>query len=223
MSTNFPEIYIHDTKKPVGSIYCIGKNYADHVAEMNYKDFDPVFFQKPRTSLKRVEEGIRLPQFSDEVHHELEVVLYLKEKVIAGEKFSLADKVSALGLGLDLTARDVQSKAKEKGKPWLMSKGFDGAAVVGNLIPLEFIKDINNLFLKLTVNGEPRQSGNSSQMIYGPEKILKSLSEYITLYPGDLIFTGTPAGVSPLKSGDELEMFLSQGEKELIRETVRVQ
>ncbi|MBH1960281.1 MAG: fumarylacetoacetate hydrolase family protein [Flavobacteriia bacterium] len=189
-------------------IICIGRNYAEHAKELgNEIPENPVIFMKPDTAILKKGSDFYIPEFSDDVHYELEVVL----KISKGGKYIQEDKASnyfdEIGLGIDFTARDLQSKLKEKGLPWELAKGFDGSAVVS-----EFYKksdfDMQNLNFSLMKNKEKVQDGNTSMMIFSPEKIIAFASQYFTLKTGDLIFTGTPKGVGNVGENDILQVFL---------------
>ena len=189
-------------------IICIGRNYAEHAKELgNEIPENPVIFMKPDTAILKKGSDFYIPEFSDDVHYELEVVL----KISKGGKYIQEEKASnyfdEIGLGIDFTARDLQSKLKEKGLPWELAKGFDSSAVVS-----EFYKksdfDMRNLSFSLMKNKEKVQDGNTSMMIFSPEKIIAFVSQYFTLKTGDLIFTGTPQGVGKVEENDILQAFL---------------
>ena len=189
-------------------IICIGRNYAEHAKELgNEIPENPVIFMKPDTAILKKGSDFYIPEFSDDVHYELEVVL----KISKGGKYIQEDKASnyfdEIGLGIDFTARDLQSQLKAKGLPWELAKGFDGSAVVS-----EFYKksdfNMKNLSFSLMKNKEKVQDGNTSMMIFSPEKIIAFVSQYFTLKTGDLIFTGTPKGVGKVAENDILQAFL---------------
>ncbi len=189
-------------------IICIGRNYAEHAKELgNEVPESPVIFMKPDTAVLKKGSDFYIPEFSNDVHYELEVVL----KISKGGKYiqeENADKYyEEIGLGIDFTARDLQSELKGKGLPWELAKGFDGSAVVS-----EFYKkddfDMKNINFSLMKNKEEVQNGNTSLMIFSPEKIIAFVSQYFTLRVGDLIFTGTPKGVGKVSENDILEAFL---------------
>ena len=189
-------------------IICIGRNYAEHSKELgNEIPENPVIFMKPDTAILKKGSDFYIPEFSDDVHYELEVVL----KISKGGKYIQEDKASnyfdEIGLGIDFTARDLQSQLKAKELPWELAKGFDGSAVVS-----EFYKksdfDMRNLSFSLMKNKEKVQDGNTSMMIFSPEKIIAFVSQYFTLKTGDLIFTGTPQGVGKVEENDILQAFL---------------
>ncbi len=190
-------------------IICIGRNYAEHAAELGNEVPDsPVIFMKPDTAVLKSQE-FYIPEFSDDVHYELEVVL----KISKGGKYiqqeHAAKHYDQIGLGIDFTARDLQSKLKSKGLPWELAKGFDGSAVVSEFFDKQKY-DLNQLSFKLEKNSETVQDGDTSLMIFRPEEIIAFVSQYFTLRTGDLIFTGTPKGVGRVAEGDELEAFIEE-------------
>ncbi len=189
-------------------IICIGRNYAEHAKELGNEIPDsPVIFMKPDTAVLKKGSDFYIPEFSDDVHYELEVVL----KISKGGKYiqeENADKYyDEIGLGIDFTARDLQSELKAKGLPWELSKGFDGSAVVSEFYKKEDF-NMKNINFSLMKNKEEVQNGNTSLMIFSPEKIIAFVSQYFTLRVGDLIFTGTPKGVGKVSENDILEAFL---------------
>ncbi|CAM3894643.1 fumarylacetoacetate hydrolase family protein [Mucilaginibacter galii] len=194
-------------------IIAIGRNYAEHAKELNNPvPTTPVIFMKPDTALLKDNKPFYHPEFSQDVHHEIELVLKVsKEGKHISEKFA-ADYFDEIGLGIDFTARDIQSRHKEKGLPWELAKGFDNSAPISNFLPKSQFTDLYDLNLKLDVNGETRQDGNTKDLLFSFEKLIAFVSQYITLKKGDLIFTGTPEGVAAVKPGDRLEGYL-QGEK----------
>lgn len=189
-----------------GSIYCIGRNYARHIEEMkSERTEDPVVFLKPRSSLIFSEEFIQLPEQSSDVHHEVELVLLIGQEVKNCSVDEALQTIKAIAVGIDVTARDVQSYAKKNGLPWTLSKGFNTFAPVGNFVGFNSSIDLQNLDIQVRVNGEIRQDGNTSNMLFSAAEIISYLSHHFHLSPGDLIFTGTPEGVSPIVSGDTIE------------------
>lgn len=191
-------------------IICIGRNYVEHISELkNEVPTEPVIFLKPDTALHRNNEDFYIPEFSNNLQYELEIVVRINKigKYIA-EEFAYR-YYQEIGLGIDFTARDLQNKLKAKGLPWEKAKAFDHSAAISP----EFIDknelDLNNIKFELFKNGQKVQSGNSSMMIYSIDQIISHISKYFTLKIGDLIFTGTPAGVGPVKRGDILEGFLN--------------
>lgn len=189
-------------------IICIARNYVDHAKELNNSiPKSPVFFIKPDTALLQKERDFYMPEFSSDIHYEVEIVLKISKagKYIQPEfAHKYFDQIS---VGIDFTARDLQSELKKSGYPWEIAKGFDGAAVVGNFLDKNDF-DLSNLNFSLQKNGEIVQFGNTSLMIHNFSKILSESSKYFTLKTGDLIMTGTPAGVGPVSSGDELSGFI---------------
>jgi len=190
-------------------ILCIGQNYLEHIHELKSAvPTEPVFFMKPDTALLPKGKDFYLPDFSNDVHHEVELVIRIcKEGKHIAEEFA-SRYYDQITVGIDITARDVQKRMKEKGLPWEISKAFDGSAPVGELLPLGELKNKNEIVFELKINGNTVQLGNSNQMIFSFEKIISYVSRFITLRQGDLVFTGTPKGVAALKAGDMLEAFL---------------
>src|SRR6056300_266122 len=187
-------------------LICIGRNYAAHIAELeNERPTDPVVFIKPDSSVLPKEQDFYIPEFSDDVHHEVELLVKIKKvgKHI-DPKFSNL-YYDEIGLGIDFTARDLQSKLKEKGLPWEKAKGFDGAAVIGKWVSKDRYADLENLSFQLEKNGEVVQDGNSSLILWQIDELISYVSKYFMLKKGDIIFTGTPAGVSKVNPGDVLE------------------
>ncbi|MCH8535169.1 MAG: fumarylacetoacetate hydrolase family protein [Flavobacteriaceae bacterium] len=190
-------------------IICIGRNYADHVQELaNEKPDSPVIFLKPDSALLAKKQPFFIPPFTNEVHHELELVIKINRlgKFIT-QKFA-HKYYDQIGLGLDLTARDLQNELKSKGLPWEKAKAFDGAAVVGHKWMDKQKFDLNNLNFQLNKNGQVVQQGNTSLMLWKIDELIAYVSTFFTLKIGDLIFTGTPAGVGKISEGDYLEAFL---------------
>ena len=194
-------------------IICIGRNYVAHAKELNNEvPTTPVFFMKPDSALVISNRPFFYPDFSNDVHHELELVIRI-DRLGRSIEEQYADRYfSEIGLGVDFTARDLQAKQKEKGLPWEIAKGFDYSAPISEFFPIKKFKDIHNLSFNLDINGKTVQDGNSSLMIFSYEKIISYVSRFMTLKTGDLIFTGTPAGVGPVAINDRLEAYL-EGEK----------
>jgi len=190
-------------------IFAIGRNYVEHIEELNNeKPDEPVIFTKPDTALVRNNQPFYYPGFSSDIHYEVELVLRISKmgKNIP-EKFA-STYFDAIGLGIDFTARDIQSKAKNKGLPWTLAKGFDGSAPISEFLPISSFKDINNINFSLKLDGNLKQEGNSSLMLYNFDQIISYISRFITLRSGDLVFTGTPKGVGPIKIGNNLEGYI---------------
>lgn len=189
-------------------IFCVGRNYSEHAKELgNAVPENPVIFSKPDTALLKNGEAFYLPDFSNDVHHEAELVIRINKmgKKIQ-EKFA-RNYFNEIGFGIDFTARDLQSQLKEKGLPWELAKAFDGSAPLGEFMNVENMP-LDNISFSLLKNGQMVQSGNTAQMIFSFEKIVSFVSGYFTLKVGDLIYTGTPAGVSKVNIGDKLEGFI---------------
>lgn len=200
-------IQIEGQEAVVSNIFCIGRNYSEHVKELhNAKPEEPVVFMKPTSALVQAGENIILPAYSQDVHHECELVIYIKEDVKDVGEDTALDFVGGYAIGLDLTARDVQSKLKEKGLPWEKAKGFPTAACISSFITADKINDIQQQDFYLKVNGQIRQRGYSGDMMFTCCQIISYLSRVYGLQAGDMIYTGTPAGVAAIKSGDELEL-----------------
>lgn len=180
---------------PVGRLFCVGRNYAAHAREMGASGREPpFFFMKPASAVLSGGGSMAYPPLTDDLHHEVELVVALGA---GGSVFGYA-------VGLDLTRRDIQGAAKKEGKPWEMGKVFDHAAPVGTLVPAAAVPTIDHGRIALSVNGELRQQGDLSEMIWTVPEIIAELSRHLTLLPGDLIFTGTPSGVGPIRRGDRL-------------------
>jgi acylpyruvate hydrolase len=194
-------------------IICVGRNYVDHIKELsNDKPTDPVIFIKPDTALLDSSQSFYYPSFSKDVHHELELVFRVG-KVGKNIESKFASKyIDAVGLGIDFTARDVQSKLKDKGLPWEKAKAFNGSAFVSSLRPVTENDFTNSIDFELFKNDISVQKGNSDLMIWNINELIADISQYFTIKTGDYIFTGTPAGVGPVQIGDKLTGFL-QGNK----------
>jgi 2-keto-4-pentenoate hydratase/2-oxohepta-3-ene-1,7-dioic acid hydratase in catechol pathway len=204
-------IQIEEQEATLGNIFCIGRNYSEHVKELhNAKPDEPVVFLKPTSSLAQSGDNIKLPSYSRDVHHECELVIYIKEDAIDVDEDKALNYVGGYAIGLDLTARDVQIELKNKGLPWEKAKGFPTAACVSHFIAPEKVGDIQTQDFCLKVNGEIRQQGNSRDMIFSCRQIISYLSRIYGLQAGDIIYTGTPEGVAAIKSGDELELIWSE-------------
>ena len=190
-------------------IICIGRNYVDHIRELNNAvPASPVFFLKPDSSLLIRNRPGYYPSFSSEIHYEVELVLKIC-KVGKNIQKKFADTYfDEIGIGLDMTARDLQDSAKQKGLPWTIAKGFDQSAPIGGFLPKENFNDLRDIGFHLDLNGKTVQTGNSGLMIYPFDDIIAYSSKFMTLRTGDYIFTGTPAGVGPVKVGDRLEAYI---------------
>lgn len=190
-------------------IIAVGRNYVDHAKELNNPVPEkPVIFMKPDTAVLKDNKDFYFPEFSKDVHYEVEVVIRIcNEGKHVNKKFA-HKYYDAVGLGIDFTARDVQADHKAKGLPWELAKSFDHSAVISELIPKSEFTDLNALSFSLNKNQETVQQGNTKDMIFGYDDLIVFISQFITLRKGDLIYTGTPVGVGPVQIGDKLEGFL---------------
>ena len=191
-------------------IICIGRNYVEHAHELgNEVPDEPVFFMKPDSALLRNNDPFFLPDWSKEIHHEIELVIKISRLGKNIDKKFAHRYFDEVGLGIDFTARDIQYKLKEKGLPWEKSKAFDQSAVISSVFIDKSVFPVPEaIFFKLDLNGKVAQDGNSELMIFSFEEIISYVSRYVTLKIGDLIYTGTPVGVGPVKIGDHLEGYL---------------
>lgn len=192
-------------------IIAVGRNYVEHAKELsNDIPTVPVIFMKPDTAILKDNKPFYHPNFSSDIHHEIEVVLKIsKEGKHIQEKFA-SEYYNEIGLGIDFTARDIQQHHKEKGLPWELAKSFDNSAAISNFVPKNNFKDIYAVNFRLEINGKKKQQGNTSNLIFSFEYILAFVSQYITLKKGDLIFTGTPSGVGKVNIGDRLAGYLEE-------------
>lgn len=194
-------------------LICIGRNYAAHIEELaNERPEEPVVFIKPDSSILPKEQDFYIPEFSDEVHYEVEVLVKIKKVGKHISKKFAHKYYDEVGLGIDFTARDLQAKLKDKGLPWEKAKGFDGAAVVGSWVDKSNYKDVDQLNFKLLKNGEIVQKGNTSLMLWKIDELVSYVSTFFTLKKGDIIFTGTPAGVGKIEVNDYLSGLLEEQE-----------
>lgn len=190
-------------------IICIGRNYVAHIEELkNEKPSNPVVFLKPDTALLKPGAPFFYPDFSENIHHEAELVLKISKEGKNIQKQFASRYFEEIGLGIDFTARDLQDQCKAKGLPWEIAKAFNGAAPVGEFKSVAEFADLADIDFHLTINGELRQKGNTSLMLFDFSSIIAYVSQFFTLKKGDLIYTGTPAGVGPVKVGDRLEGFI---------------
>ena len=190
-------------------ILAVGRNYSEHAKELNNPvPTEPVVFLKPDTALLREGKPFFHPDFSNDIHYEVELVIKIgKEGKHIAEKFAL-NYIESIGIGIDFTARDIQEKCKQKGLPWEIAKAFDHSAPIGNFVNIAEFKDLKNISFSLKKNDEIVQSGNSSDMIFSFEQIISYLSKRFTLKKGDLIFTGTPAGVGKINICDKYQAYI---------------
>lgn len=201
------EILHPDTQKPLqpAKIVCIGKNYAKHAAEMDSDvPEEPMIFLKPSSSLVDEKGSIEIPAMSADVHHEVELVVLVGKKGRHIPEQEAMSYIAGYAVGLDMTARDLQAKAKKAGAPWSVAKGFDTFAAVGSFVGVDAVEDVHNVDIRLTINGTTRQDGNTRDMVFKLPTLIAYASRIFTLEPGDLLFTGTPEGVGPVLEGDTL-------------------
>ena len=190
-------------------ILCIGRNYVEHAKELNNPlPSEPVVFLKPETAILRTGRPFFIPDFANEFHHEVELVIRISRLGKNIEPKFAHRYYDEIGVGIDFTARDLQSSLKKKGLPWEKSKAFDSSAALSKFVPITKFKDVQNINFRLDINGEKRQEGNSSLMIFKVDDIISHVSKYFTLKMGDLIYTGTPAGVGPVKIDDRLQLYI---------------
>lgn len=197
-------------------IICIGRNYSDHINELsNERPDEPVVFLKPDSSVLLKQYPFVIPEFSDDIHHEVEVLVRInKVGKYIDEKFA-HKYYDEIGLGIDFTARDLQAKLKDKGLPWEKAKAFDGSAVIGGFLSKKNFSSVESINFELRNNGMVVQSANTSQMLWNVDQIIAYVSQFFTLKIGDVIFTGTPKGVAKVKPNDVLEGFIE--DKKLFR------
>lgn len=189
-------------------IFCIGRNYVDHAKELNNPvPSQPIIFMKPSTALLREGEPFFIPDFSDNIHYELEIVLQIAKNGKSVDKQFAPSYYDKIGLGIDFTARDLQDKLKEKGHPWELAKAFDHSAALGSFVDKQ-AWDMADIAFKLKKNGNTVQQGHTADLIFDFDTLISYISRYFTLQKGDLIFTGTPAGVGKVERGDILEGFI---------------
>jgi acylpyruvate hydrolase len=201
------EILHPDTQKPLqpAKIVCIGKNYAKHAAEMDSDvPEEPMIFLKPSSSLVDDKGSIVIPAMSTDVHHEVELVVLIGKKGKHIPEQEAMSYIAGYAVGLDMTARDLQAKAKKAGAPWSVAKGFDTFAAIGSFAGVDAVEDVHNVDIRLTINGTTRQDGNTRDMVFKLPTLIAYASRIFTLEPGDLLFTGTPEGVGPVLEGDTL-------------------
>jgi 2-keto-4-pentenoate hydratase/2-oxohepta-3-ene-1,7-dioic acid hydratase in catechol pathway len=192
-------------------IICIGRNYVEHARELNNPVPDePVFFMKPDSSLLINNKPFFLPDFSKEIHHEVEIVIKISRLGKNIQKKFAPRYYNEVTVGIDFTARDLQRICKEKGKPWEIAKGFDGSAILGEFISLSDLINPNEIEFHLDINGNSAQKGNTRDMVFSIDRIIEYISQFVTLKMGDLIYTGTPAGVGPVKINDRLEAYIEE-------------
>lgn len=194
-------------------IICVGRNYKAHIEELqNERPKEPVLFLKPDSSILLKKQPFFIPEFSNDVQHEVEILVKIKKIGKHIDKRFAHKYFDEIGLGIDFTARDLQSKLKEKGLPWEKAKGFDGSAVISKFLPKKSFEDINDINFRLDKNNKVVQQSNTSFMIWKIDELIEYISKYFTLKIGDVIFTGTPAGVSSIKTDDILTGYIENNE-----------
>ncbi len=209
----------------LGKVVCVGRNYAAHAKELNNPiPSEPILFIKPASSAIPLAPTFSIPQDQGSVHHELEIAILIGQPLLNANEYDVAEAIIGLGLGLDLTLRDVQAKLKEKGHPWERAKSFDGACPLTEFVSTDklLIDDWQNIGLKLEKNGQLQQQGNSADMLFAILPLIAHMSSNFSLQPGDVILTGTPAGVGPLEVGDSLICELSLANEKVLTSAAKV-
>lgn len=201
-------------------IICIGRNYTNHIEELkNERPTEPVIFMKPDSAVLLKQYPFVIPEFSEEIHHEIEIIVKINKVGKYIEPKFAHKYYDEISVGIDFTARDLQDKLKAKGLPWEKAKAFDGSAVIGDFLPKTDFVSMENLSFELTNNAQTVQKGNTALMLWKIDELIAYVSQYFTLKIGDIIFTGTPAGVAVVKPNDVLEGFLE--DKKLFRIQVK--
>jgi len=194
-------------------IICIGRNYANHIEELkNERPLEPVVFMKPDSAVLLKQHPFVIPEFSEDVHHELEIIVKISKVGKYIEPKFAHKYYDEISVGIDFTARDLQAKLKEKGLPWEKAKAFDGSAVIGEFLPKSQFVSLENITFEMKSNDLTVQKGNSNMMLWSIDELISYVSQFFTLKIGDIIFTGTPAGVAAVRPNDVLEGFL-EGQK----------
>lgn len=203
----YPVLNGHPFAHAVGKCVCVGRNYAAHAQELNNPiPSAPILFIKPADAVVPLQPSFAIPTDRGEVHHELEIAILIGKRLQQATTEQSLQAIAGIGLAIDLTLRDVQTTLKQKGHPWELAKAFDGACPVGEFISLPIGFDLTDVTLSLTINGELKQQGSSAAMLFSIVDLITYISQSFSLNPGDLILTGTPAGVGPLSIGDELQL-----------------
>ncbi|WP_163400510.1 fumarylacetoacetate hydrolase family protein [Flavobacterium fluviatile] len=201
-------------------IICIGRNYTNHIEELkNERPSEPVIFMKPDSAVLLKQHPFVIPEFSEDIHHEIEIVVKINKVGKYIEPKFAHKYYDEISVGIDFTARDLQTKLKEKGLPWEKAKAFDGSAVIGDFLSKTLFNSVENINFELLNNNKTVQKGNTSHMLWKIDELISYVSKYFTLKIGDVIFTGTPAGVAAVKPDDVLEGFLE--DKKLFRIQVK--
>lgn len=194
----------------IGKIVCLGRNYAEHARELgNETPSAPILFMKPATAVIGDGDTVRIPPWSDNCHHEVELALLIGKEARNVAPEEALEYVAGYGVAIDMTLRDVQDQLKAKGLPWEIAKGFDTSCPLSDFVPAASVADPHDLSLRLSVNGEPRQDGNSGDMIHRVPQLVSHISAIFTLEAGDVILTGTPSGVGRVKAGDVMEAVIA--------------
>lgn len=213
------KILVKNTLLPLGKIVCVGRNYAEHAAELNNPvPEQPLLFIKPATSAVAMHEFLHLPQGVGDVHYETEIALLIGQPLSKATAIEALAGVVGVGLALDLTLRDLQTKLKQQGHPWERAKAWDGACPLSDFVAAEQVTDWPALELSLSINGVEKQRGKACQMLTPIAELLSHISQTFTLLPGDVVITGTPAGVGKLAAGDRLQLELT----DLLKVTTQV-
>jgi 2-keto-4-pentenoate hydratase/2-oxohepta-3-ene-1,7-dioic acid hydratase in catechol pathway len=196
---------------PVGKVVCIGRNYAEHAKELNNPvPTEPLLFIKPGSCVVALEGGFTIPADRGSVHYEAEIVVLIGKPLTKNpSREEVLDAITGFAPGLDLTLRDIQTRLKEKGLPWEICKSFDGAAVIAPFVSADAYPDLTDIGIRLSINGEVRQDGNSSSMLNPIVPMIQYMASQFSLQAGDIIMTGTPAGVGPFVAGDEIVLELT--------------
>ncbi|MBZ0326896.1 MAG: fumarylacetoacetate hydrolase family protein [Altibacter sp.] len=194
-------------------IICVGRNYGAHIEELqNERPEHPILFLKPDTAIVLKKQPFFIPDFSNDIHHEVEILVKINKIGKYIDKKFAPTYYEEIGLGIDFTARDLQAQLKEKGLPWEKAKAFDGAAVVGNFLPKSTFESVDDINFSLKKNGETVQKGNTRLMLWKIDALIEYISKYFTLKIGDIIFTGTPAGVAKVNPNDKLTGYIEETE-----------
>jgi len=197
----------HSEPIPVGKIVCMGRNYVAHIEELNNARPDkPMFFIKPTTALQPIEQPVRIPPYSKKARHELELAALIGKKLHNAKESEVYPAIQGWAVSLDVTLQDVQDELKKKGHPWEIAKGFDGSCPISAFVPASQVPDPQDVMIRMWVNGQARHNDSTKLMIYSIRTLVADASRYFTLEPGDIVLTGTPAGVGSLEPGDKLEM-----------------
>ena len=195
---------------PVGKVVCVGRNYAEHARELNNPlPTEPVLFIKPSTALARLDQPVSIPTAFGGCHYETEMAILIGQSLTACSEQQAAEAIAGIGIALDLTLRDLQTQLKDKSLPWEKAKAFDGACPMSAFIAPPLTAELQHQQIQLRQNGQLKQDGNSADMLTPVLPLLAYISQFFTLQPGDIVLTGTPAGVGPLALGDRLQVSLS--------------